>query len=957
MEFPTLPSYARLQGFLFLGLLTPTLLLAENPSAALHGQVLDPSGAAVPSAQVSAISSAGQTKVVMAHPDGSYDIKGLVPGTYTVRVRAKGFAPFEQQNVMVFAGQTRKVDIPLRIVREVEKVEVTDQTAGVSVNPRENATSIVIKGDDLQALSDDPDELQSELQALAGPSAGPNGGQIYIDGFTAGQLPPKADILEIRINQNPFSAEYDKLGYGRIEITTRPGTSKLHGQAMGDLNLSAFNTRNPFTAQEPGYHTEFFNASLGAPLSKKASFFFTIFRRDIGDNSIISAYVLSPTLSETSLSQAVPASRTLTNLSPRLDLQLSTNNVLSIRYQLSDSHAVNSGVGQLNLDSQGLNTNTIQHTLQASDTQVFGAKTLNRFRFQYLHDSDNSAAQTIAPTVSVLGSFVGGGNPSGASTDTKDHYEVQNLTSLFFRRHTLVVGARLRDVQDSSSSNANFNGTFTFPSLPAYQTAEQTLQACVNSGGTNCQASGADQFLIVAGNPLTTVNLLDVGLFAQDDWQLRSGMTLSLGLRWESQTGISDHSDVAPRFGFAWGLNRHKNAPPKTVLRAGFGVFYDRFLESLLLQAERLNGTNQQQFLVPSPPFFPLIPSISSLTSYAETPARYQIDPALRAPYTIQSAVSVEQQVAKIAKISVSYVNSHGVHQLLTNDINAPLPGTFPLGQPQLGSRPFGNDAGNIYDYQSGGLYNQNQLLTNFNVRLGTKFSLGGYEAFGYVNANTNGNNSSVIMNPYDIAQDYGRAAFDVRNRGLLFGTWNFPHRISFSPFIVAASGRPLNVTVAQDLFGTGAFNARPALAPPTATGSNIVVTSLGTFNTLPMAAQTIIPPDAFDNPGQIAMNLRLSKTISFGKEVQKRGAAGGGGPDARRMSGGSSGTAPASNRHSSLTLSIIAVNLFNDVNLGPRVGVLSSPLFGQSNSTARLFDDMPQAANRRVDFQAVFTF
>jgi hypothetical protein len=387
-------------------------------------------------------------------------------------------------------------------------------------------------------------------------------------------------------------------------------------------------------------------------------------------------------------------------------------------------------------------------------------------------------------------------------------------------------------VQGSNSSSANFNGTFTFPSLAAYQTAKQNLQTYTNTEGTNCQTSGASQFLIVAGTPLTTVNLLDVGLYAQDDWQLHPGVTLSLGLRWESQSGISDHSDFAPRVGFALGLGRGKNAPAKTVIRAGFGVFYDRFPESLLLQAERLNGTNQQQFLVPSPSFFPVIPSMSSLSSYAVTTTRYEIDPNLRAPYTIQSAISIEQQVSRNAKVSVTYLNSHGVHQLITNDINAPLPGTFPLGQPQLGTRPYGNAAGNIYDFQSGGLFNQNQLIANFNLRLNNKLTLGGFYTLGCANADTNGNGGGLIMNPYDIEQTYGRVPFDVRNRVVLIGNWNLPHRISLSPFLVASSGSPFNVTVGQDLFGTGSFNSRPAFAAVGATGSNIVATSLGTFNT-----------------------------------------------------------------------------------------------------------------------------
>ena len=136
--------------------------------------------------------------------------------------------------------QYKPSDSHARKVQE-EKVEVSETTTKVDVNPENNAGAIVMTGKDLESLSDDPDELQSELQALAGPSAGPNGGQIYIDGFTAGQLPPKASIREIRINQNPFSAEYDKLGYGRIEVLTKPGTDQFHGQLFLTGNTAGFN--------------------------------------------------------------------------------------------------------------------------------------------------------------------------------------------------------------------------------------------------------------------------------------------------------------------------------------------------------------------------------------------------------------------------------------------------------------------------------------------------------------------------------------------------------------------------------------------------------------------------------------------------------------------------------------------------------------------------------------------
>jgi uncharacterized membrane protein YgcG len=988
MRFETFGARAPFAALLLFGLLLPGLVFGQNPGA-VQGQVSDPSGAAVTRAAVTAVSSTGQTKAGVVHSDGSYEIIGLAPGSYTVTARAKGFDLFQQPAVQVAAGGTVKLNIALKIAEQVQQVQVTEQTTKVSVNPTENASAIVLKGEDLQALSDDPDELQSELEALAGPSAGPNGGQIYVDGFTAGQLPPKADILEIHINQNPFSAEYDKAGYGRIEITTRPGSSQFHGQGMADFNGSFLNTRSPFAAQIPAYHTDFYNANIGGPLSKKASFFFTFFRRDIGDDAVVNTLVLGPAplFTPTPFTQSIPSPRTRTNLSPRVDLQLSTNNVLSLRYQFYDDSATNSDIGQFSLASQAVNTHGQEHTVQVSDTEVFSAKTLNRFRFQYLHDYANSGALNFTPTIEVPGELTGGGDSAGSVTDVQNHYEVQNLTSFFFNKHSLEVGGRLRDTHDANTTNANFNGTFTFPSITAYQTAEQNLYACTTSGGTNCETSGPNQFLIATGVPLLTVNMLDVGLFAQDDWQLRPGMTLSLGLRWESQTGIPDHSDFAPRLGFAWGLGRHKGSSPKTVLRAGFGVFYDRFPINLILNAERLNGTNQQELLLRSSniDFFSNQTTVAvppNLTS-AQAPTRYEIDPHLRAPYLMQSAVSIEQQVAKNTTVTVTYLNSHGLHQLFSNDINAPEYGPFPPGETQTGIFPYGISAGNIYDYQSGGLFNQNQLITNVNLHVKNNFSLTGYYSLGYADSDSSGNGAGLIMNPYDIRQNYGRATFDVRNRAFLFGTWNLPHRFSVYPILIASSGTPLNITLNQDLFGIGGtfFNARPALvAPgtPCPAGSTIVCTPLGTFNIEPTTAASMIPPNLFDNPGQVNFNLRVSKTIGFGKEVRRGGGGGYGGGYGGRGGGrggglrgglggntgggGLFGGGSSTNRRFNLTFSATARNVFNIVNLGPRIGSLSSPLsplFGKSDSLGGVFGGggLTQAANRRIDLQVVFTF
>ena len=169
---------------------------------------------------------------------------------------------------------------------------------------------------------------------------------------------------------------------------------------------------------------------------------------------------------------------------------------------------------------------------------------------------------------------------------------------------------------------------------------------------------------------------------------------------------FSDHADFAPRVGIAWGLGKGKNT--KTVLRAGFGVFYDRFGESYILNAERLNGINQQQYIVPSPDFFPNIPPVSDALGEPDTPTIYQIAPNLRTPYTTQSGIGLERQVTKSVTVSVTYLNTHGVHQLITRDINAPYPAN------PGDARPNPNLA-NLYQYESAGLYNQNQMIANFN--------------------------------------------------------------------------------------------------------------------------------------------------------------------------------------------------------------------------------------------------
>ncbi len=970
-----------------------TIAVSQTPEAPaasgnLHGQINDPSGAAIPNANVVLTPTAtGSTPIkAQANGQGQYEFKVLPAGTYTMNVIAPGFAVYENDNVVITAGPAMLLNVAMAIEVEQEKIQVSDTAPTVDVNPANNAGAITISGKELEALPDDPDELLTDLQALAGPSAGPNGGQLYIDGFTAGQLPPKESIREIRINQNPFSSEYDKLGYGRIEVFTKPGSDKFHGQFLINGNDSAFNSPNPFAGPEPGYYSTQFSGNVSGPINKKSSFFFDAQRRNINDLQAVNAITLDPaTFTETPFVEAVPFPRHRTNITPRVDYALTKNNTLTVRYQYYHDTEENEGIGQFNLPSQGYNSNSTEHTLQISDTQVIGAKVVNETRFQYLRELDNQFALSTQPTLTVLGSFDGGGNNQGNILDHQDHYELQNYTSIIHGNHTVKFGARLRGIRDANSQTSGFNGEFTFSSLLTPAGGSTCVPApgqapCPISYASAIQNAGslttpiATQLTYTSGTPALVVGNFDGGFYYQDDWKVRPNITLSYGLRFETQTGIQDHADWAPRLGFAWGVGG-KSAPPKVVLRGGFGIFYDRFQEAQILQAERLNGINQKQFVIDNP----ICPSLT-VTDFTTctgaavpvTPTIYQISPRLHAPYTLQTAISVERQLSKAATLNVTYLNSRGFDQLLTINAEAPFPGT-----PCSPTCPTPTE--NLYRYISEAVFRQNQLITNTNVRVGSKVQLFGYYVLNYANSDTSGV-SSFPSNSYNISADYGRASFDVRNRLFFGGSFAIPYNFRLSPFMIASSGSPFNITTTNDLNDDSIFNDRPGLIStatcPTTVNtppSTTYCTPLGTFDAKPVAGEKITPINYGTGPSQFTLNLRLTKTFGFGPKTVRAagnqgpgggpggggggGRGGGGGPRGPLFGGGPGGIPSGSDRRYNLTFGVIARNALNKVNYANPSGILGSRFFDTSNGVPSSGPFANSAAIRRIDLQMSFSF
>ncbi len=923
----------------------------------VQGRVTDPSGAVVAQATVTLRAAGGETKIQHTSRKGTYVFRDVAPGVYRVTIAADGFSVFQQPEVKVVVDRPSTVNAALTIKVEQAAVTVTDEGAKVDTRPENNASATVIQGKALEALSDDPDDLQTELEALAGPTAGNGGAQIYIDGFTGGQLPPKSAIREIHINQDPFSAEFDKLGYGRIEILTKPGSDQLHGGFTADLNTAALNARNPFIFNEPSYHRLFYDGSLGGSFNKKTSFFVEAFRRNIDENSIINAEVLDSNFQPTSLTEAVHTPRTFTHVSPRVDYQITQNNTVTLRYSYFRANDTNQGIGQTALPSLAANSARYENSLQISDTQILGVNALDDTRFEYERGHNSQNPLNTTPAISVPGAFSDGGSSAGMLIGDTSHYELQNYLSTTMGKHTPKFGVRIREDRDANSSTAGYNGEFTFNSLNAYAITGQGLQQGLTPAQIRANGGGASQFSLTTGTPLTRVSVLDAGLFADDTWQARRNLTLSYGIRFETQNGMPDHFDVAPRLGFAWGVTH------KTVVRGGYGWFYDRFDEGNILQAERMNGVTQQVYKVVNPDFYPTVPDPATLSGAQISPTVYRISPVMQAPMIMQGGIGLEQQLSRIATVSVTYLNSRGIHQELLRNINAPLPGTYDPAVPGSGVRPLGGTS-NIYQYEPDGIFRQSQIITNFNVRGGSRFMLFGFYTYNDAKSDTSG---SFPTNQYDWGADYGRASFDVKHRFVVGGHISMPYGFSVNPFIVANSGRPFNITLGKDLNGDSIFNDRPAFATDLSR-PGVVQTPYGNFDTNPIAGETLVPINYGTGPGEFSTNLALSKTIGFGPEKRGQGGFGGGGGGRgprdgglgpRGLSGGGRGPfgfGGGSNRKYQVTFMVRARNLLNTVNYAAPIGVVSSPLFGKSTALAGGFFSSP-SSNRSLDLQIRFSF
>jgi hypothetical protein len=593
----------------------------------------------------------------------------------------------------------------------------------------------------------------------------------------------------------------------------------------------------------------------------------------------------------------------------------------------------------------------------------------------------------------VAGDFVGGGFTGQTSQDHRVALEFQNLSTLSHGIHAIEFGTRIRDNRDANKSNANFNGMFDFSPAIIGQTtdsASQVYEQFANglASGDSFkslvqQGLGPSSASYAAGNPSAVANVFDVALFAQDDARVNSRLTVSGGMRWEAQNHIGDHDDWAPRAALAYSLDGGKGKTTRTVLRAGYGFFYDRVGTPNLMTVQHSEG--ETQIVLTNPNCSSSATSLDGIdmttcTSGAGAeatniaPVRYEIAPNYHATYTEQGGASIERQLLAGASVTLTYLNSFGVHQQVLRNANQAIGGT-----PQTSAQSY------LYEYFPEAIFKQHQIIASFRAKGGKNLALSGFYAYSTATSNGAGPlGNNAISNAYDLNQDYGRAGFVLRNVAFLTGTYKGPWGVTFNPFLIVQSGHPFNITLAADSLNN-LFNQRPTYATSSTPVADQVVTPFGVLDSAALSGEQLVPVNLGSGPAAVAVNLAISRSFAFGGEHAgvnrggdenpltiapssntsrpNRGGPGGGSLGGGGLGSGGGGGAPAlaaplggAGRGYALRFSVQALNVFNNVDYGTPVGVLGSSYFDRSTSLAGGAFSSGSAA-RRIFAQATFSF
>jgi hypothetical protein len=896
---------------LFIGLsvlLSAIALNAQNVTTRLPGRISDSSGAVIPGSNIKVLKGSDVIAETTTNATGDFDLE-LAAGEYRIEVHAPDFNPFSQE-IRVAAGMA-PLFLSLTIATIAQRLDVKE-TAGQAptIDSDVPLTTQTIAGDQLADLPDDEDDLVAYLLQVAG-TAGAAGSRatFFIDGFTGGRLPPKDQIQQIIIDNNPFSAESN--GGTRITIITRPGTAKWTGQFGGNSNSSVFNARTPGASTKPDRTQETFNLSIGGTMIRNvlaATFTGQSIQTDAAGNAIRA--VLPGGLS---VNQGVLSPTTRRTIGARGQLRLTRNNTLNFNLVYFTTDAKNQGTGGFNLAERAFNTSGRNWQVQLSELAIPNGKMVNELRFQAIETDSDTISVTQAIAVNVTGAFNSGGAQNDNLTRNRIFQIGNTLRWVLTPKLNLQSGIEINYERRHSVSRNNFLGTYTFASLDDYV------------------AGRPQTFTRASGNPLLDSHQYDVNAFAQVDWRAAKSVNVGIGGRYIAQNNLRDYNNLAPTVSVAI------QAAKKTVFRAGTRLSYQGFdLNSTDTILRNSGGVTQTVFNIAFPTYIAGQPPPEAAANSLNSGSIYLRSSRLESPYNINSLASLEQALAKGWRFAASADTTRGEHLIRTRNINAPFPGT-PLPDDLLAwlnssdatvraaartgvdrLRPYYPVIGNLYQLES----SATSFSKNFTIRLytptiglpGTPGTLYlGHFAFGGTFAYTRGysyDDLGTAPNQYDFSKEWARSQNDQRNRIQAQFQVRPTATVGLVSFnITSASGRPYSLTTGRDNNGDQSSTDRPpgvgrnTLTSPDIYNIDVTWTKI---KTLKPESRTSIPASNVGDPqvtgGQSGGAIQVGRVNFVGPRI---------------------------------TWNLTVRNLLNNAQVRSVSGIQTSPLFGKPTTFA----------------------
>ena len=779
--------------FIFLLLLISAAASAEEPqeTVAVTGTIQDAKAASIPGAKVKLTpQSGGHETEVTTDETGAFSFDNQPAGDYTITVIAPGFELAERK-VTVGTSPVPPIQIRLKLSQVTEKVDVSADSNPLS--PEQNADRVHL--DDrflagLPMLNGDPLSVAS---IFTDPSvAGAMGPQILVDGVPADALElPLSSIKDLVVNQNPYSPEFGRPGRGRIEVKTKHRIhQKYHGMVFTDFQNSVFDARNAFATETPLHQQDTSEAELEGPIARSATFLISARHEVNNDSAVVDAQTLSGPLSE---NLGTPERNT--HLFGRLNFRLNANHKLSVTYKYKNKFLEHQNVGGFDLPERATDFFDHHNEFNIFETATPTPHLLNEFRAAFRQRRQDTTSLADQPAILVLGFFNAGG--AQIATHRRDTYaDFEDIATLSRGIHTLRFGGGFSPKWVRAIDASNFGGAFTFSCLDP---STDPASPCFSSSSYYSQNTPA-QFTLNFGDPQISFKQDEFYSFLQDEMRLRRNLSLVLGLRYEGQSNGNTFKNVAPRLAFAY-----SPGAGHTVLRGGFGIFYERQPDVIVQLSNLYNGTRIQQIVIANPSYpNPFPPGV---TPSSIPPSSESIDvssPGLTFPYLLQGSFAIERKLGKGENyLTADFTTVRGLHLYRTRNVNAPLPGT--PGSTIVPNPGFAN----IDQFESTGSSRSNSLTFTLRTRPRRNASV----LLQYVFSHSFDDTPGLYFLPadnYDLRPEWGRSDYDRRHRLNVAATYALPWGFSLGAIVKAYSGPPFNITTGSDDNNDTVFNDRP---------------------------------------------------------------------------------------------------------------------------------------------------